>query len=218
MAPSRIPMPEFLIGTYTEEQYNAMSRKERMRRRNGVKDRSRPHIRKPIPEGWAEKDFLLLSIGQRYNLRHPEQAEKAWNRQKIRTENEKLENFSNWAYKNWVYHLWREYRLTAEQYWTLHEKQNGVCKICKNPESYSLKRKISYDREPIEYLQKLSVDHDHTTGDIRGLLCFSCNRRLHSSAESFGWLSAALGYLDTSENDEGKLYIKEGARQFPKGG
>lgn len=41
-------------------------------------------------------------------------------------------------------------------------KQNKCCAICKKPEK-SFKR-------------RLSVDHNHRTGKIRGLLCYRCNR------------------------------------------
>jgi hypothetical protein len=216
MAPPRLPMPDFLRATYTEEQYNAMSRKERLRRRNGQKDRSKPHIRKPIPEGWTEEDFLLLSYGKKYHLRHPEYAEIAYEKQKIRNESIKREDFSSWSERKWEYHLWREYRLTLKQYWELYDKQSGVCSICNQPESYILKRYISKDEPPVEKIQKLSVDHDHETGLIRGLLCFSCNKRLHSTKDGLPWLRAAIQYLDESENNDIKLYISPEARQYPK--
>jgi Recombination endonuclease VII len=63
--------------------------------------------------------------------------------------------------------LEREYGLSVEEYDVLLEVQNGVCAICKRPE-----RRINNKSKK---LQALSVDHDHNTGRIRGLLCNNCN-------------------------------------------
>ncbi len=42
--------------------------------------------------------------------------------------------------------------------------------------------------------QKLSVDHDHVSGEVRGLLCNRCNRRL-AGIDDQEWLRAALIYI-----------------------
>ena len=56
--------------------------------------------------------------------------------------------------------------LTISQAWNEYNrilsKQNDSCGLCK-------KHKSVFDRE-------LSVDHDHATGKIRGILCNTCNR------------------------------------------
>lgn len=49
---------------------------------------------------------------------------------------------------------------TPEMYAELREKQGGVCAICKRTNKTT---------------RQLAVDHDHTTGKIRGLLCQRCN-------------------------------------------
>jgi hypothetical protein len=54
------------------------------------------------------------------------------------------------------YHLKRRYGLTEEQVATLLDEQAHFCLIC-------LRRR------------PLRVDHDHASGDFRGLLCFRCN-------------------------------------------
>ena len=57
------------------------------------------------------------------------------------------------------YRLRKKYGLTKEGYDWLFAQQNGVCAICRKPaKNYSL-----------------SVDHDHETGVVRGLLCVTCN-------------------------------------------
>lgn len=55
------------------------------------------------------------------------------------------------------------YGLTSEEYWKVYEYQGGKCAICQRATG---KRK------------KLSVDHDHSTGEVRMLLCTRCNRML----------------------------------------
>ena len=53
------------------------------------------------------------------------------------------------------------YKLTPEQYGVIEKHQGGICYACHQP-------------EPVKG-RRLSVDHDHATGMIRGLLCSRCN-------------------------------------------
>jgi hypothetical protein len=70
------------------------------------------------------------------------------------------------SHANWVGTLWREYRLTEDDYNTLFQNQGGVCAapFC--------------GCTPEENGERLSVDHCHATGVIRGLLCNTCNTTL----------------------------------------
>lgn len=56
----------------------------------------------------------------------------------------------------------RQYGVTEEQYQALYKKQNGKCALCGNPETDARHG-------------RLSIDHNHETGEIRGLLCGRCN-------------------------------------------
>lgn len=56
--------------------------------------------------------------------------------------------------------LKRRYGVTPEQYAKMFELQGGTCAICRRPPRR----------------RRLSVDHDHTTKRVRGLLCFTCNK------------------------------------------
>ena len=47
----------------------------------------------------------------------------------------------------------------------------------------------------------LSVDHDHRTGHVRGLLCFRCNRNLPTYATP-EWLRAAADYLERAAAEQ----------------
>jgi hypothetical protein len=74
------------------------------------------------------------------------------------------------------------YGLTMEQYNVMLIEQNGVCKICGKPEKSSSKG-------------VLSVDHDHSTGNVRGLLCDTCNRGLGHFYDNISLLYNAIEYL-----------------------
>lgn len=83
------------------------------------------------------------------------------------------------------------YGITLEQYDNILEKQNGVCAICKCPETYKLN----------EIVRRLSVDHDHETGKVRGLLCVKCNSILGMVQDSKILLSETIIYLDKNEHN-----------------
>lgn len=77
--------------------------------------------------------------------------------------------------------LKRRYGISLDQYKDILKQQGGVCAICGRPETS--KRKI------------LSVDHDHDTGEIRELLCHSCNRSLGDLEENIETLQNMIEYL-----------------------
>ena len=80
-------------------------------------------------------------------------------------------------------HLRKTYGVTTELYEELKAAQNGVCAIC-GSEGW-------LNRE-------LAVDHDHTTGEVRGLLCGGCNVALGLFKDSPAALIAAIAYLARS--------------------
>lgn len=94
--------------------------------------------------------------------------------------------------------LLKQFGLTLEQYDEMHKNQDAKCKICKRSET-----RINNERGKI---CKLSVDHCHKTGKVRGLLCFNCNAALGMVKESIPILEEMIKYLnfyadqsDTSE-------------------
>lgn len=62
-------------------------------------------------------------------------------------------------------YLKNAYDLTPAEYEAMLEAQLGVCAICEREETA-----VHMGKTP-----RLSVDHCHKTGKIRGLLCYSCN-------------------------------------------
>jgi hypothetical protein len=77
-------------------------------------------------------------------------------------------------------HLKRKFGMTIEQYDAMLEAQGGGCFICGRP-----------PREDIS----LHVDHDHSTGKVRGILCFCCNNALADFQEDLELLRKAMAYL-----------------------
>lgn len=80
--------------------------------------------------------------------------------------------------------LQRRYGISAEEYEKLFERQNGVCAICE---------------ESCKTGRNLAIDHNHSTGKVRGLLCVKCNRALGYFQDDRKMLSKAVKYLE--END-----------------
>ena len=72
-----------------------------------------------------------------------------------------------------------QYGLTLEEYGVILETQKGVCAICSEaPEG------------------NLHIDHNHTTNEVRGLLCGKCNRAIGLLNDDVSLFSKAINYLN----------------------
>lgn len=80
----------------------------------------------------------------------------------------------------------KRYGLTPSDYDRMLEAQGGKCAICRQPETFRRK-----DGSPMH----LAVDHCHTTGRVRGLLCRMCNQTLGRVKDSVELLQASIDYL-----------------------
>lgn len=69
------------------------------------------------------------------------------------------------------------------------DRQGGVCAVCGCPEKNS-----RYGR--------LAVDHNHENGEVRGLLCDSCNNGLGRFGDNPDRLISAAAYLIRSTSSE----------------
>ena len=96
------------------------------------------------------------------------------NKTKINSQKYKNQNKE----KLFAYHLKRTYKLSDSEYREMLLTQQNVCKIC-------LKN----------YGKKLVVDHDHITGQVRGLLCKQCNTGLGMFKEDILSLENSIKYL-----------------------
>ena len=81
--------------------------------------------------------------------------------------------------KAWASILMFNHGISTQDYMRLLASQNGVCAIC---------------GKPCRTGHRLSIDHDHKTGKIRGLLCGSCN--------------LFVGQLEDTRLESGLAYLK----------
>ncbi len=70
--------------------------------------------------------------------------------------------------------------LTVEQFEALWARCDGLCGVCHRPESRD---------------RRLSLDHDHATGELRGFVCSRCNLLLGNAADDPELLEQAAIYL-----------------------
>jgi hypothetical protein len=77
--------------------------------------------------------------------------------------------------------LKQRYEITVEDYNKLLSKQNYKCAIC--------------EKLQVNLAHRLSIDHNHITGKIRGLLCNPCNIALGHFYDSLTNLEKAIEYL-----------------------
>lgn len=80
-------------------------------------------------------------------------------------------------------YLWLNYKMTPEDWDKIHDEQLGRCPICLRTLSES----------------RVHVDHDHTTGEVRGLLCHSCNVAIGHLREDPESMRRAIDYLSKGE-------------------
>lgn len=85
-------------------------------------------------------------------------------------------------------YLKKRYGVTLEWYEDAKLSQSNVCAICKNAET-AINPKTGEPRD-------MAIDHCHTTGKIRGLLCSKCNTSLGGFRDSIDTLKSAIAYLE----------------------
>jgi hypothetical protein len=76
-------------------------------------------------------------------------------------------------------HLRNSYGMTNAEFQAMVEAQGGLCAIC-------------VERPAVH------VDHDHETGQVRGVLCFPCNAALGQFRDRIDLLARAASYLETT--------------------
>lgn len=83
------------------------------------------------------------------------------------------------------YGLAAKYNMSLWEYDELFKLQNGRCAICGTPPLHN----------------RLSVDHDHDSGKVRGLLCAHCNTGIGYLRDDQEILNAAIMYLRRTQSE-----------------
>lgn len=76
---------------------------------------------------------------------------------------------------------WRLYGMSDDDYMAFYDAQNGRCRACL----------VAFDDD----VYGMCVDHDHSTGIVRGLLCSPCNVGLGMFGDDPERLERAARYL-----------------------
>lgn len=86
----------------------------------------------------------------------------------------------------------KSYRINQDEFNNLLKFQDNRCAICGN-----------------EFMNQPCIDHDHITGQIRGLLCINCNVGLGSFKDDITILRLAIIYLENLIRGENAEKEKE---------
>lgn len=123
------------------------------------------------------KALTTAAKSRRYRERDPDRAREQWNR----SNRKRLADPEHLRWKR-EDALRRAYGITRAEFDVLVEKQGNLCAICHGERN-----------GPGTVLH---VDHCHTTGRVRGLLCSNCNRALGMFGDDPVRLRAAADYLE----------------------
>lgn len=139
---------------------------------------------------WKQRNKDKVAVKQKEwrekNQEKRKEAKAAWD--KANQEAKKKHN-KTFKTKNPLYfidkHLRNTYGITLDEYNALLTVQNNKCAGC------------GTDSEKAQR-NKLYVDHCHSTGKIRGLLCQQCNTALGMVKDNINTLSSLISYLKQS--------------------
>lgn len=123
-----------------------------------------------VRKKWEEKNRELRAAQKRDYYKANKEEMRAKGRQ----------YYQNNSDKSRSYYLYRKYGVTLELFEKMSKEQDGKCAIC--------------FLEPGKN-QYLCVDHCHTTGNIRKLLCSNCNTGIGLLKEDPEILASAIKYL-----------------------
>lgn len=110
---------------------------------------------------------------------HTEEERYAAVKQQVKNWNKNNPGKSKATARNTV--LKTKYGITLEDYNIMLFEQDGCCTICNTHHT--------------EFTKGLAVDHCHTTGKVRGLLCVQCNLALGNFKDDITLMKKAIKYL-----------------------
>ena len=143
----------------------------------------RPNPTKGLRLGCRECENKAAALSRALNPEKAREAARKWSKEHPEQRNATKRA---WYARNKDKHkdsvLKRMYGLPLEEYTRILTAQGGTCGICKTATEGNCGR-------------QLSVDHNHSTGEVRGLLCGRCNSVLGFIDEHPGVLERAIEWL-----------------------
>jgi hypothetical protein len=130
------------------------------------------YVSKKYKEYYAKNKELLLKKGKEYREANKQQED---DYHKKYYQEHKVEEKARSTKKL--------YGLEYTDYLAMLENQNGVCAICHE----------APDK------RNLNIDHNHETGEIRGLLCIKCNRAIGLMKDDINLFQSAIEYLQRGD-------------------
>lgn len=168
------------------KEYSAEYRKKNADKIRIMRLKTRKHDRE-LERIWykknREKKLKNCIKWRKKNVEHRRQYER---KRTIRNKEKNKKYYQENKIKYKKVYLKRHYNITIEDYKRMFREQKGKCEICNKKET----AKDSYNK-----LKRLSVDHNHKTGNVRGLLCQRCNTGVGYFMESIESLKGAIKYL-----------------------
>lgn len=140
------------------------------RPRSYCKECYRIHNREQYKRHQTKREEYDAARGSGWN-RHPENREKY-----MPTDRQAHDKY-----------LQRTYGIDIEEFDRIWSSQGETCAVCEGRHSDSAR-----NRRP-------TVDHDHKTGRVRGLLCFTCNTSIGKLGDTYEALQRAADYLKDKE-------------------
>ena len=143
--------------------------------------------RKEWRKQWYQKNKAVVNTRKtQWNAANPDRVKEI--RQRTKDKRRDYNNTYNRRYRaikkeiqpleHYIYQIGKRYGLSKREYMKMLNAQQERCAIC---------RQKSHRR--------LAVDHCHTTGKIRGLLCLKCNSLLGYAKDNIETLMSAREYL-----------------------
>lgn len=117
-----------------------------------------------------------------WRRQNPLKRREQWKRSAAKIQSGRRINPDHYRKLDRAYCLKNKYGITPEQYDQILQWQDGACALC--PKKTNGKRRFA-------------VDHNHTTGVVRGLLCDVCNMTVTKVETVPDWATKASIYLET---------------------
>lgn len=149
-------------------------------------EKSRASVKKYVAEHKEERREYMRAYGPEWFQKNKEkkrESSRKWrtnNPEKVRAQKEKWKASGGKFYSM----LKTLYKISREEYDQMFETQKGCCAICG----------VHQD----DHFRSLSVDHNHETGKVRGLLCGQCNVGMGNLRDDVHILQKAIAYLQSS--------------------